>query len=380
MRILFTSHYALPHLGGIETVVDELARALVRRGHAVTHVAAAALPAEHPSSDEPRPYRLLRVPAANFLEAMADVPYPLFSPRLFPLLRREVAAADVVHAHGYLYMSGLAALWLARRRGVPVRVLTEHVGHVDYDSAILDGAERAAIASLGRASARLAEGIVVLNENVESALRMLAPGRRVERIFNGVDTERYRPADLEERRALREGLGWDQRPRALFVGRLVAKKGIDLAIAAAQQAGARLAVVGPGRLPAGTPPGVELLGAQPPHRVQELYRAADAFLLPSRGEGFPITAQEALASGLPVVLCDDPAYAPYLDGAGRAARVAPPNPVELAAALSEVLGATDDGVRAAAREHAFRTFSWERAAHQHEELYRSLASGRGEAR
>jgi D-inositol-3-phosphate glycosyltransferase len=120
MRILFTSHYALPHLGGIETVVDELARALVRRGHIVTHVAAGASPPEPPDSGEARPYRLLRVPAANFLEARADVPYPLFSPRLVPLLRREVAAADVVHAHGYLYMSGLAALWLARRKRAPV--------------------------------------------------------------------------------------------------------------------------------------------------------------------------------------------------------------------------------------------------------------------
>ncbi len=39
MRILFVSHHALPHVGGIEVVVDALARELAGRGHEVTHVA-----------------------------------------------------------------------------------------------------------------------------------------------------------------------------------------------------------------------------------------------------------------------------------------------------------------------------------------------------
>ena len=42
LRILFVSHYALPHLGGIEVVVDALARELATRGHSVVHVASAA--------------------------------------------------------------------------------------------------------------------------------------------------------------------------------------------------------------------------------------------------------------------------------------------------------------------------------------------------
>jgi glycosyltransferase involved in cell wall biosynthesis len=129
MRIALVSHYALPHVGGIEAVVDVTAGGLAARGHDVVHVASSALrPAERGSSVPGRPYRLVRVPALNFPEERLGAPYPLFGPGLLRVLRRELAGADVVHAHGFLYMGTLAALELARRRGV-ASVLTEHVGH-----------------------------------------------------------------------------------------------------------------------------------------------------------------------------------------------------------------------------------------------------------
>jgi len=372
LRILLTSHYGLPHLGGIETVIDALARRLTARGHEVTHLASDARRA-HDSAvgDPPRPYRVVRVPAFNALEERLDVPYPLFTPRLVPVLRREVRRADVVHAHGFLYLPTPMALGFARDSA---RVLTEHVGTVGWSSAPLRAAERAAVATIGRTSARLAQALVALNDKVEAELRRLAPGRQVERIPNGVDSEAFRPAAPGERELLRRQLGWDERPRALFVGRLVEKKGVGLAIATAARAGVELVLVGPGRPPGPLPSCVEVLGPQPPERVRELYRASDAFLLPSRGEGFPVTAQEALASGLAVVLCHDQAYAGYLAGAGPAARLAEMDEHALAVALRQALDEDPAAVREAGREHALAAFSWERAARAHEALYERLLS------
>jgi D-inositol-3-phosphate glycosyltransferase len=367
VRILFVSHYCLPHLGGIEVAVNELATVLAGRGHEVVHVASAA----GGGGEQPeRPYEVVTVPALNQLERHAGVPYPVYSPRLLTTLRREVPRADVVHAHGFLYMGTLPALRRARRTGAAA-VLTEHVGHVHYDNRALDALERLAVASLGRAAARSAQGIVVLNEKVRAELQRLAPAATLETIMNGVDTERYRPPEPGEREALREQLGWDERPRALFVGRLVAKKGLDVAIEGAALAGMQLAVAGPGRL--ATTPGVEQLGALPRERVATLYRAADAFVLPSRGEGFPITAQEALASGLPVVLADDPSYSPYVSGAGAAVQLAEPTPEAVAAALSALMNGRGEAAASAAA-HARRLFSWERCADQHEQLYERLRS------
>ena len=392
MRILLASHYALPHLGGIEVAVDAVARELAAAGHEVCHVASAARragegedgpPGERlpptPAERLPPPpgYRIVRVPALNAAEARLGVPYPLFAPGLARVLRREVARADVVHAHGVLYQSAALALWLARRAPhAPVRAATEHVGHVDYASPLLDGVQRLAFATLGRAAARSAEGIVVLNGKVEAELRALAPAAEVVHIHNGVDGTRYRPPAPGERAALRARLGWDDRPRVLFVGRLVAKKGLEHALAAAGvAAGAwELVVAGPGKPPPHPTGAARLLGAVAPHAVAELYRAADAFLLPSRGEGFPITAQEAMASGLPVVLADEPGYAPHVDGAGRGVRLAPTDPALLAAAVAAAL--TDPEAGDLAAVHARRAFSWARAAGEHEALWERLRARR----
>ncbi|MGI8623910.1 MAG: glycosyltransferase family 4 protein, partial [Solirubrobacteraceae bacterium] len=338
MRILLTSHYALPHLGGIEVAIDALARELTARGHDVCHVASAARRPDEPAGGADAPgYRVLRLPARNGLEGRLGVPWPVFSRPLAAALRREVALADVVHGHGALYMSSLWALLAARRRG-RARVLTEHVGHVAYERRVLDLTQRAAFATMGRAAIRSAQAIVVLNEKVKAQMHEPAAGRPVVTIHNGVDGELFRPPVDGERAAPRAELGWDRRPRVLFVGRLVAKKGLDAALDAARHArGAfELCVVGPGRPPAAVSAHVELRGAEPRERVAQLYRAADAFLLPSRGEGFPVTAQEAMASGLPAVLAADPGDARYGVGAGAGVRQAPAEGAALARALAEL--------------------------------------------
>ena len=196
MRILFLSHYALPHIGGVEVVVDALARQLRARGHEVVQIAADA---DGPGGERPGGAEVIRVPVLNGLESRLGVPYPVFSPRLRGVLGDQIAAADVVHAHGYLYMPCAAGLGMARRRGVAARVLTEHVGHVPYDSRLLEGLESAAIASIGRRTVRAAEAVIVLNGRVAEEVRRLGARGPVLTIHNGVDLERYRPPEEGER-------------------------------------------------------------------------------------------------------------------------------------------------------------------------------------
>ncbi len=375
MRILLVSAYGLPHMGGIEVAVDTLAAELAARGHTVTHVTSSA-GSSGPGAPKPG-YTQIRVPSINPLEAGVGVPYPLFGPRLLTTMRREIALADVAHSHGYIYPGSITAAALCHRSTPRTPfVLTEHVGHVPYDSAVLDRVEALAIRGLGLRVLRRADAVVSYNDRVTEQLTALEPSITQRTILNGVDTDLLRPPEDGERARIRTELGWDDGPRVLFVGRPVAKKGFPDAVDAVEKAdlpNVRLVLVGSDKLPAGTSERVTALGAIPRERLAEVYRACDAMIMPARGEGFPLSAQEALASGLPLIAADDPGYAPNLRGAGPAARLVD-DPAGFPVAVTELLG--DAAALAAAREaavaHARKAFSWDRATSEHEALYEEL--------
>jgi glycosyltransferase involved in cell wall biosynthesis len=383
VRILSVTPYAPPHVGGLETLVDSLASRLAARGHDVTVVASPAGLADGlGSGPPPASYRIAYVPAAyKFLQRRVGVPYPLFGPALIRLLRREIPNADVVHAHGFLFQSTLAALALARRLAHrPATVLTEHVGHVPYANRVLDRAEAAAIGTLGRWSARLADAVAVYNASVYETIARIAPETRLEWIDTGIDTDFFRPPAADERASLRGQFAWDERPRVLFGGRAVAKKGLDVALEAARAGDGAfvLVVVGAIEAPPGAP-NVERLGLLSRERMAQAFRAADALLMPSRGEGLPVTIQEALSSALPVVATDDPGYRDSLAGFGAAARLMPVDGAAMGRALVEVV--SDPGARSSAEaavDLARERFSLDAYALAHERLYGELLAARSD--
>lgn len=118
----------------------------------------------------------------------------------------------------------------------------------------------------------------------------------------GVELDLFRPAP--ERRAE------DGRYRVLFVGQITQRKGISYLVEGFRRAavpGAELTllgrIVGEER-PWAAHPGIVQL---PPVRFFDLppvYHDADVFVLPSLIEGFPQTALQAMASGLPVVVSE----------------------------------------------------------------------------
>lgn len=91
----------------------------------------------------------------------------------------------------------------------------------------------------------------------------------------------------------------------LFVGRLEATKGVDLAAEACRRAGARMIAIGDGALlePLRTKyPEMEFAGRLPQTEIARLAERARMLVMPSRHmEPFGLTAVEALWSGLPVL-------------------------------------------------------------------------------
>jgi len=158
---------------------------------------------------------------------------------------------------------------------------------------------------------------------------------------------------------------------ALFVGRDVPKKGLDVALAAAGPEYDLVAVTD--RAGPAAPGPVRLLPFMAKERLERLYAAADVFLLPSEAEGIPVALQEAMASGLPVVT-------PY--AAGYAGTFAPTDiaPVErtagsVRAALLELAAAPAECERLASRSRAVAAsaFSLEAFVDGYESLLGRLA-------
>ncbi|WP_371497936.1 glycosyltransferase family 4 protein [Kitasatospora sp. NBC_00374] len=359
LRVLLVSHYYPPHVGGIENVVRQEAGRLAARGVDVTVLTSG----ERGSALVEDGVRVVRIAAWNGAER-AGVPFPVLSPGALPAALRWARWADVVHLHDCLYLTSWTAGLAALLTRTP-HLLTQHVAMVQHPSALVRGVQRAVYATAGRALLRRARAVLTLNATVADFVR--AYGARPERarhLANGVDTELFRPAVCaEESRLARRRLGLpEERPLVLFVGRLVPKKGYDLLLAAHDaQAGYDLVFAGDGDSAAlAGRPGVHHLGALASEELAEAYRACAVFALPSTAEGFPLTVQEAMASGLPVVTTDDPGYAPY--GLDRSQVLLLPRDAEaLRAALTALAADAPRRERMGrySRDHAVEAFGWE---------------------
>ncbi len=304
MRVLLVSANYKPSVGGIERYVENLAHGLAGRGHSVT--VAACLTNGGLKLEQDGEVAVVRIPATDVLDEKLNVPYPLPNPvAAWRTLRRLMGEVDVVHAHDALYTTSVLSLALARRAHVPA-ILTQHVAFVPQRSRSLDAAQRAAIATLGR-SARLATRVVSYNPEVGAwaastwrlgEVRVLPPG--VPGLHHEVD-----------RGAVRRTFGLrEDRFTALFVGRDVPKKGLELFLAARDPAYELVAVTD--RDPSSAPEGTRILPFVDPTTFRDLLASVDAFVLPSEAEGFPLALQEALVTGLPCVVTPGPGYERYL--------------------------------------------------------------------
>ena len=151
-------------------------------------------------------------------------------------LRREGYDFDLIDAH-YLYPDGVAAVMLARRLSKPVLVTAR-------------GSDLNVIARspwqqrLIRRACNQADGVIAVSAALCQRVRDIgAHPKRLLRLANGVDLQRFSP---DERASRRRKLGFDG-PVALAMGNLVPIKGHDLVIESLGQVdGLRLVLVGDG--------------------------------------------------------------------------------------------------------------------------------------
>ncbi len=224
---------------------------------------------------------------------------------------------DIVHTHNP--KPGVYGRVAARAAGVPGVVNTVHGLYASPEDTV---ARRTAVYALERMASTCSGAELVQNpDDLDILTRLRVPTDKLVLLGNGVDLSRFCPRSNDaDRRRVRKELGIA--PDAVVVGtvgRLVWQKGFRELFEVAR------------RLRASRPDVVfVVVGASDPEKadaidadslatfseatnviltggrsdVECLYPAFDLFVLPSYREGFPRSAMEAAATGLPIIATD----------------------------------------------------------------------------
>lgn len=382
--IAMVSSVFYPSIGGAQTHTLRLSQKLKARGVEVLVVT--------------RHYRGLaryeeiggiptyRVGAGDGSMAVASATYTLGALRVLAALRHRY---DIMHCH--LMTSPMTIGLLARPLVRKPLVVNPHRSGAIGDVAVLKH-----LVPLGRtrlALARhLADAFVSISRDIREELRGIGVGEeKLWDIPNGVDLAQFSPADPAMRAALRRSLGLPDGPLALFAGRLVQEKGLDVLLNAwplvlRRLPEAHLLVLGEGDQRAALEAQAHQLGlagrvgfAGSRDDVAPYLRAADAFVLPSYAEGLPVSLIEAMACGLPCVATAIGGTIRVLEDGATGRLVPAGDPAALAYGLIETL--TSPAARRwsdQARQHVARHYSLDAVAERYVQMYETLLRARSD--
>lgn len=320
MRIIQTNKAYFPHIGGIETVVQQLAEGFVTRHGFESHVVAC-------NDGGPTQHERLKGVALTRTRTLARVSSLPISPSYAWHLMRQ--HGDVLQIHEPFLLSSLTYLANLRQARKRFKRLA-----IWWHSDIIRQRIAAPLYTpLLRSILREADAIIVATPKHISSSTMLGDfAAKCHVIPFGVDLARFeRTAEMQRRvDAIKAQY---RKPIVLFTGRLVYYKGAGYLVEAMRQLPeAQLVVVGKGPLKddleaiaAAGPDNVTFLPFLAEPDLVAMYHACDVFALPSveKSEAFGIVQVEAMACGKPVVTADLPTGVTYVNQDGVTGLVVP---------------------------------------------------------
>lgn len=302
LKLAQVTPYFYPHVGGVESMVLELSKRFIERKHSVT-VLTSLLPdtKEH-----------------EFLDGIEIVRFkPRFTAYKTPVtpeLSKNIRGYDLVNAHTPPPLHAYYASIACKNRKIPL-VLTYHCDP-EIPSLLGKLIVSAYSRTLGSYTLRAAAKIIATTTSYAATSRTLWKYPTVV-IPSAVDTERFKP-DPTACKRIRSSLGLSNDEFvALFVGRLVAHKGLEYLINSAKYTTAKYIIVGAGELRRKLESQVRrenlearviFAGKVADEELSDYYNACNVFVLPSiaRLEALGLVILEAMACGKPVIVSNLP--------------------------------------------------------------------------
>ncbi|WP_423923906.1 glycosyltransferase [Frigoribacterium sp. 2-23] len=372
--------------GGMNVVVRHQAEALGALGHHVDVITRRSSP-DMPAVSSPTENVTLRVLDAGPAEVVPKGRHEEFIHEFRDRLA-ELGPYDVLHSHHWF--SGMAALPVARDRGIP-HLQSFHSIAADASTPLSHG-ERPESHGRLEGEAFLAQNsdrVIAISQAERQTIvtRLHGDPERIVVVAPGVDTQLFHPVDDLDR---------PDEPFALAAGRLEPLKGPDLAIdaiaAVASAVRPELVIAGGASTEfadyerelrqrateAGIGDSVRFVGPQTRPHLAALLRRASVVLVPSHSETYGLIALEAAASGVPVVAADAGGlHEAVVDGVTGVIMTSR-EPAAWGLTVSRILADPQlaGSLGAAAREHALAR-PWSRSAHELADVYCGLSERPG---
>ncbi|WP_444923223.1 glycosyltransferase family 4 protein [Microbulbifer sp. DLAB2-AF] len=364
MNILMVTNEFPPSIGGVQTHVLELSRALAKLNHSV-HVLTRKPYENTPETDcfDDVTVERLKLPDSHLLYDW--------------LLRRKIRQqvrerkVDIVHVHGMRPLNACKGL------DVPV-IFTNHT------SSFVKRAQKGKKAlKKMRKQLDITSSILAVSETLIANTRETGYQKPISFTCNGVDTSVFHPGES----SLREQLSIPESAYVIAIGcRLERVKGVRFlaaAVAAIDDPQLYLVVAGEGKESAEikellkdkiSSGHAHFLGNVSNKEMSNIYRAANASSLPSFMEGMSIAGLEAMASGLPLI-ASNVGGTPYIVNDGITGILTRPGSVEdLQGAIKQLMSDRNLSNRMgnAALAVVQEKFSWEKVAYQVLAHYKQL--------
>jgi glycosyltransferase involved in cell wall biosynthesis len=398
MKIAMVSEHASPlaamggvDAGGQNVHVAELSAALSRQGHDVTVYTRRESRRSPATVEAPDGYRVVHVTAGPPKKLPKDDLLPHMG-EFGRVLRSKWAKdrPDVVHAH--FWMSGLASVLAAKDLEIPVMQTFHALGAVKRRYQGKNDTSPADRVRLERMIAKKADRVIATcSDEVFELVRMGLTRSRVSIVPCGVDLTTFTSeGEVAPRTAPH---------RIVSVGRLVPRKGFDVAIAAlAALPDTELVIAGgPGsgdldndeearRLRgiadrAGVSDRVRMPGQVSRKDMPALLRSADAVVCTPWYEPFGIVPLEAMACGVPVVASAVGGLIDTVIHGVTGLHVPPRDPKALANALRRLVpdASLCEAYGVAGCDRVRARYSWDRVAADTVRAYERVLTNESEA-